>query len=344
MLINSKTATAAIALLIAAGAYPAIGIAQSDTNSVDEGDKIEVQSTETDKDSDTTRDTDATSEDAESAGDNTATTARGGKAGDKETTSSTTGADEGLTDSSDRATSAGSDTDDMSSSGSSAMDDDLTTTDRDTDLPGDGSDESAEGGDAATGSATGAAAVSDPAVTEDADPNMLNQDGLDAEQEEELDEAAAEDKPVPPEDMLMGMQRDDQWLSSELIKQNVLNPEGDTIGDVGGIIFGNEGPEGVIVEVGGFLGIGKKDVAIRWSELTITEDGIVVDATKDELKNAPEFVSLEDQGVEAGLHHREGLFEKHGSITRDDTGAMDDGLGTPPADEGVMTPEENTIQ
>ena len=57
----------------------------------------------------------------------------------------------------------------------------------------------------------------------------------------------------------------------------------------------------MIVEVGGFLGMGQKDVAITWGELSVAEEGITVDATEEQLENAPEFVSLEQQRREAEL-------------------------------------------
>jgi len=48
-----------------------------------------------------------------------------------------------------------------------------------------------------------------------------------------------------------------------------------------------------VIGVGGFLGAGQKDIAVPFKELNITsrngKDWIVLDRTKDELKNAPGY-------------------------------------------------------
>ena len=68
---------------------------------------------------------------------------------------------------------------------------------------------------------------------------------------------------------------------------------GETIGDVNEVLFDNSGKvNAVVIGVGGFLGMGQREVAIAFSSLRMTrdEDGrnvVTVDATKDALKTAP---------------------------------------------------------
>ena len=124
-------------------------------------------------------------------------------------------------------------------------------------------------------------------------------DDLDDAQKQELEQAAAEGKPIPNPELIIGVQKDDQWLSSELVGREVRNPQGEIIGPIAAILFSDKGPDGVVLEVVGFGGMDVRNVAIKWAALTITENQIVVEATEEELENAPKFTSLEEQRAQA---------------------------------------------
>jgi sporulation protein YlmC with PRC-barrel domain len=77
-------------------------------------------------------------------------------------------------------------------------------------------------------------------------------------------------------------------------KQNVYDPSDAKIGDVDDLLIDQEGHiTAVLVGVGGFLGIGEKDVAIPFSALHASEKNnkwyLVLNTTKDALKAAPGF-------------------------------------------------------
>jgi uncharacterized protein YrrD len=58
-----------------------------------------------------------------------------------------------------------------------------------------------------------------------------------------------------------------------LIDRDVLNDQGQEIGEIEDIIIDNDGKvAGVLVSVGGFLGIGEKNVAMQFKDFTITRD------------------------------------------------------------------------
>lgn len=86
-------------------------------------------------------------------------------------------------------------------------------------------------------------------------------------------------------------------LASNLIGENVYNGTGDdaeTIGDVNDLVLSPEGQiEAIVIGVGGFLGIGEKDVAVDYSTIDWAErDGdrwIVISATAEQLKELPAF-------------------------------------------------------
>jgi sporulation protein YlmC with PRC-barrel domain len=79
--------------------------------------------------------------------------------------------------------------------------------------------------------------------------------------------------------------------TAKLIGRNIVNANGDIVGEIDSVVIDQSGKvRYVIVGVGGFLGIGKKDVALAWDELTISENGekVATTATKDQLAALPE--------------------------------------------------------
>src|SRR5688500_8588234 len=97
-------------------------------------------------------------------------------------------------------------------------------------------------------------------------------------------------------DGIIRLQDQDTFLASDLTGATVYSPQDEAIGDVNDVIVSRDGKvDGLVVGVGGFLGIGEKGVAIEISKIKMmdTEAGIklVMDANKDELAAAPEFMS-----------------------------------------------------
>jgi len=77
-------------------------------------------------------------------------------------------------------------------------------------------------------------------------------------------------------------------------KQNVYDPADAKIGDVDDVLLDKEGQvTAVVIGVGGFLGMGEKDVAVPFSSLRASEKNgkwhLVLNTTKDALKQAPGF-------------------------------------------------------
>jgi hypothetical protein len=55
----------------------------------------------------------------------------------------------------------------------------------------------------------------------------------------------------------------------------------------------NGGVEAVVVEFGGFLGIGTRKIAVEWSALRLDKDGqrlvAMIDIPRDQLRSAPDY-------------------------------------------------------
>jgi hypothetical protein len=75
--------------------------------------------------------------------------------------------------------------------------------------------------------------------------------------------------------------------AGKLIGQSVETPAGERIGEVEAVNIGTDGKvTNVIVGVGGFLGVGERDVALGWKDLQITNNGskVVANLTKSRLE------------------------------------------------------------
>ncbi|HUL94058.1 MAG TPA: PRC-barrel domain-containing protein [Burkholderiales bacterium] len=82
------------------------------------------------------------------------------------------------------------------------------------------------------------------------------------------------------------------WRASKLMHASVYNESGQKIGSIRDLIVAPDGSISVaIVDVGGFLGMGKHHVAVPVQSFTqVTPPKIVLPgATKDSLKAMPEF-------------------------------------------------------
>lgn len=102
-----------------------------------------------------------------------------------------------------------------------------------------------------------------------------------------------------------------EWQASKLIHMNVYNGQNEKIGDIKELMLDKNGKvEDVVIGVGGFLGAGEHDVAVKfeqlkWSNNSSTTgsaqsttsknqgrtypDHAVLDASKDQLKAMPNF-------------------------------------------------------
>jgi sporulation protein YlmC with PRC-barrel domain len=83
--------------------------------------------------------------------------------------------------------------------------------------------------------------------------------------------------------------------ANDYIGKTVYDMSGNNIGDVNDLIISGDGQvQAVILGVGGFLGMGEKDVAVNTQAVQMVQDGtnakrLVVDASRDALNAAPAY-------------------------------------------------------
>ena len=86
-----------------------------------------------------------------------------------------------------------------------------------------------------------------------------------------------------------------------LLTESVKNAANETIGDINDVLISGDGKvAAVIVGVGGFLGMGEKDVALPYDQLVFAKDVgddlvVTTSATKESLETAPEYIKPEDR-------------------------------------------------
>ncbi len=95
-------------------------------------------------------------------------------------------------------------------------------------------------------------------------------------------------------------QKPDQWLATKFKGTDVLGSDNQKIGDVSDILFDKSGKiEAFVVSVGGFLGVGAKEVALAPNSFDVvpgqngSADKLKLSATKDELQQAQNFARYE---------------------------------------------------
>ena len=108
--------------------------------------------------------------------------------------------------------------------------------------------------------------------------------------------------PVPPissgqisETFFSGRLQPSSWRASDAMDEPVLNLQKEKIGEVNDLLIDRDGKVvAAIIGIGGFLGMGEKDVAIAIAAIRMNRDEkgkalLVVDVSKDALEAAPAY-------------------------------------------------------
>lgn len=98
--------------------------------------------------------------------------------------------------------------------------------------------------------------------------------------------------------------------ADQLLGADVKNANNETIGEVESIYIDQNGKiQSVIVGVGGFLGLGQRDVEMNWNSLVVADGGDTVRTTmtKDQLKSMPEY-KYPDKGYRGKVFNDSGVY------------------------------------
>ena len=138
--------------------------------------------------------------------------------------------------------------------------------------------------------------------------------------------APPETRPETPRTPVAGQivtQPQESILARDLIGQTVIAPDNTKIGTVSDLVLSNDGRtvNGFVVGVGGFLGIGERNVALKMDQLKITPLAaggvqLTADLKKEDLAKAPAFKSRKDMEAEKRASERPSSGGSPGSPTQ----------------------------
>ena len=96
------------------------------------------------------------------------------------------------------------------------------------------------------------------------------------------------------------MIKPDEMRASQIIGSKVYDAQNVNIGSVQDLVLGKDGQvDAVVVDVGSFLGIGGKDVAVKMSDIKTDNNRLTLNKTKAELQQAANY-QLRDTTTGAG--------------------------------------------
>ena len=90
-----------------------------------------------------------------------------------------------------------------------------------------------------------------------------------------------------------------EWSARVFLGETVQNTAGETLGKIHDVVFDHSGRiSTVVIAVGGFLGMGEKEVAVPFNALNVrtgsdNKRSIVVSLSAEAIKQAPHFVASE---------------------------------------------------
>ena len=101
----------------------------------------------------------------------------------------------------------------------------------------------------------------------------------------------------------LSVQASNQWLATQLIGLTVLGANNEKIGSINDLVVDQSGAiQAAVIGVGGFLGIGAKDIAVSLQAMTIVRDGsgdkASVQLSRQEIELAPGFQRYTGKPVE----------------------------------------------
>src|SRR5262245_57759973 len=76
-----------------------------------------------------------------------------------------------------------------------------------------------------------------------------------------------------PEQTIIPEQKESEVLAEDLVGANVFGPDNEKVGTIEDLILDEQKKvTGVVVGVGGFLGIGKKEVGLNWEQAKVVDE------------------------------------------------------------------------
>jgi hypothetical protein len=111
---------------------------------------------------------------------------------------------------------------------------------------------------------------------------------------------------APERSPFLVKQKTSDLLIGNLIGETVVTPNNESIGEITDLITNEHGNVvAVLIGAGGFLGIGQKDVAIRFQDIKVSRHEnndltVTANVTKEMIAQAPDYRTLDEQQIIMG--------------------------------------------
>lgn len=107
------------------------------------------------------------------------------------------------------------------------------------------------------------------------------------QQEQQQQEQQQQDQQQQQQTQQQGQQ---QPTASQLMNKQVYDSSGNELGTVKNVSVKQEDGKvkHIVIGIGGFLGMGEKNVLVPWERVQMRQDRIVINADRNRLENAPE--------------------------------------------------------
>jgi PRC-barrel domain len=121
-----------------------------------------------------------------------------------------------------------------------------------------------------------------------------------------IEPAAPKSAEAAPGGTFLTRQESGDYLASNLIGGTVYNNQDEVIGSINDLVTDGSGKVvAALIGHGGFLGMGQKEVAIRFEDLRLAREDnnnikVIVNLNKDMLASAPDYEKLSEQNVTVG--------------------------------------------
>jgi len=138
---------------------------------------------------------------------------------------------------------------------------------------------------------------SDTQMSDNSSTTMSDSDNSDMATNDSSDRQMLTQPSVEREGYANASMEDRQALTAEELEgAYVYSSEDETVGEIGSLIMGDDGQvTQVVINVGGFLGLGEKPVAVTWDELQVMKNAegndfrIYIDSSEEALEAQPEY-------------------------------------------------------
>lgn len=132
-------------------------------------------------------------------------------------------------------------------------------------------------------------------ATEQAEEQPAETEEQPAQQAEEQPAEGGEQQMAAGSFDYIKMQEEGQVRAQEWIGRDARNAQDEDLGDVEDLLIDDQDQVvGVVLSVGGFLGLGAKNVAVPIEVVQVEEEAVRIEATREQLENAPDFATLDE--------------------------------------------------